>query len=175
MSIGVIAFHGDMLPFMDGAKRLREDMGNPSYVDYYFRGHNVLKAYIAPLRFDKVYLVGYSRGGQLISTLANAMPYHIIGACVYEAPVRERPRGNFPVLQLWNEGSNRRHWNAAEQSRTAWGAREDYQEVVLPNDIGHMKGWLRHGFDTRANSLIRSHIAHCKIKQQKKELQANGV
>ena len=175
MSIGVIAFHGDMLPFMNGARRLKEDMGDPDYVSHYFQGHNVLKALGTCVKFDRVYLIGYSRGGQLISTLANAMPYYIAGACVYEAPLRERPRGDFPVLQLWNEGSNRRNWRAAEQSRTAWGAREDYQEVVLPNDIGHITGFLRHGFDTRANSLIRSHIAHCKIKQQKKELQANGV
>lgn len=169
----VIAFHGDMLPFMNGAQRLRDDMGNPSYVDIYFRGHDIAEAVRMVMDCEQVYLIGYSRGGQVVAELASLLHSRIAGACVYEAPVKEHPKGDFPVLQIWNQGSIRRHTRAAELSRTAWqaGRTETYVEAVLPNQIRHTKFFLRHGFDPAANVLIENHIDF--ITQQKEPHEQN--
>lgn len=166
MNVGVIAFHGQTLKLVNGAKRLREDMGDPAWVDHFFRGHNLLKAIMKCREYDNVYLIGYSKGGELIATLTHHIT-NIIGACIYEAKVNQPPlikngHGDFPVLQYWNSQSGRAHWTAGRRSTELWSrGRTLHRQRTLFNDHGHTKPVLRHNFDELAVSGVYRHLGLC--------------
>ena len=167
MSVGVVAFHGQTFGVVNGAKRLRDDMGNPAWVDHFFKGHNVLDAIMKCREFDSVYLIGYSKGGQLIAALTHHVT-NIVGACIYEAKVKQHPlikngHGDFPVIQFWNSRSGRAHWKAGKESTDAWiRGRTYYRQRMIFNDFGHTRPILRHNFDERVVASTYDHISECQ-------------
>ena len=177
-----IAFHGDFAR----PEHLQEDAGDPPWVDLYetyddTNGYrNIATAGLVKRlkRFEKVILVGYSRGGDLIAWLSHQLQ-NIVAAVLYESPVLSaRPTGRFPVMMCWNEESIRKpkwwqllknkRYEIAQNSINLWGHNRNSAE--LHGRGGHIKRVDRpplnrgHGWDVGLNQRIGNWIREQRLR-----------
>lgn len=98
----LIALHGD---FADGSILERDMTHLSAFVDEFpnwqDEGHD---KWISKYKAYNICLLGYSRGGSEIVSLANELT-NIKGAIVYEGPnfTSTYPRGRFPIRLGWNK------------------------------------------------------------------------
>lgn len=168
--VSAVAFHGDFAK----AHHLQHDMGDPPWVDRYVqhqgRGRRDLPDGVIMNSIPaagRLVLLGFSDGGDTVARLSQYLYHRILCAIVYESPVKSirRPAGNFPVLMLWNEGSNRRYSEAASIARARWTANPDRVVAEEMGEGGHTKfvrrpstWWRGHGWDVGLNPLIVSWV-----------------
>jgi hypothetical protein len=170
----IVAFHGDTAT----GKMLREDMGNPMWVDEYWDGPRthagVLRAADYLSCFDCVALVAYSSGGSFAAKLSCQLT-NIACAVLCESPIRGPtiPCGNFDVLSLWNGEHGRYDSDEARNTIADW-RRNHVVQVEFTNIVGHMRRewwrWprrtLRHNWDRSMNLFIYDWILkHGKLFQ----------
>lgn len=156
-----IAFHGrGGTPAM-----LRRDMGAPYWVDHYHRGLNLQQAAKLCAGHGRVFLVGYSAGGELVAKLTHCLA-NICGAVVYEAPLREPlvPSGTFPVCMVWNS-RGRLGWPAGQRAAQLW---DDPARVFVPmqGTGGHVRlSWrppfISHAWDQKLNAELAKFYDYC--------------
>lgn len=156
----VIAFHGHP----GSADLLRRDMGDPEWVDVFFEGHDLDEAVELVNSEDKVILVGYSFGGDLIACMT-CHCRNIVGAVLYESPLLKPviPKGNFPVCMIWNR-FGRQSWPASVRSSQAW-CKQGRPFVDLEGRGGHVRftwrwPFLGHAWDQRLNSEIERFVQY---------------
>lgn len=155
---------------------LREDMEAPATwgeITYWpadgwktlDKTYQELLDFLKPL--PEVTLIGYSRGGYIISRLSNEL-INIKAAVLYESPVYNGvggnsctiPGGNFPVLLIWNsfgalDSLFRSKRKEAIYSLKYWSINRKAR--ILIGDGGHVKreDWeFRHNWDTDLNDQI---------------------
>lgn len=169
----VIAFHGSILPFMNGAKMLRRDMGDPEFVDHYFQGNDVEKAIRFCSQFERVFLIGYSKGGSTIGTLTHYLcKTRIAGAVLYESPLLEvssiptsLPSDDFPVWSLWNASSSRKDSREGRDTVYQWERnRSKFTYIPGLHGKGHLQ-WFppAHSWDKGINKHIQDWINSTSI------------
>lgn len=143
-------------------------MGNPSWADIYFQGHDMESAKSICSAFGSVVLVGYSFGGSLIGHLSHVLT-NITAAILYESPLLEieKPAGTFPVLWIQND-----YWTFQFRQRefdetlAAWKQSHHVAEMTGRGRHARLAwGWppVGHAWDQRLNKAIGAWI---KIQSQ---------
>lgn len=118
----------------------------------------MLAAIVNAMKFPPV-LVGYSRGGQMISDVLYTQDVSIAGAVVYEAPTRVTSvPPSVPVLLIWNH-RGRKNTAAGRNTQRVWGQVESVTELEgRGRHIGFTwrPPFLRHAWDQTLNPVIEA-------------------
>lgn len=176
----VFAIHGDF-----GANRLRRDMGDPDFVDYYLNwsrkdkrsNFNELKNIISSPKFETPFVfIGYSYGGEVINQLMNRyfIRKNTVGIIQYESPLFSVPptklMKHIGVMQIWNNYTPRSRVRARNKqvSKYFWLNRSGLSVFKITGYTkGHVKFYktppfIGHGWDTSINPIIKTWLkTHC--------------
>ena len=167
----VIAFHGQ------GARgsRLKEDMGCPSWVDWYpdwqrdYRGAKHFSSVCIDRGLRNLVLIGYSLGGDFIARLTWEQVSDFVSCIiVYESPLKhvEHPRPiGCPVMVIWNNYKPRTSRRRQEKADViaSWNMRFLNTENIIASLGSHMvksrrRPFLRHAWDRSLNPRIEEWV-----------------
>lgn len=167
----VVAFHGSPgTPSMFCA-----DMGDfARQVDEFPKWQGVTQAFDHLLRKHQVILIGFSKGGERATQLANLLP-NVVGVVLYESPLPrvtmscdpEQPvTATCPALLLWNR-NGRQNWDRCYELSKAWANRAEGDTTTLYGQGRHTRWewkWppLRHNWDQQLNFKIGVFLEYCK-------------
>jgi len=157
-----IAYHGD------GAtpQKLAKDIGPDIKINHYWPNLNKQQALnwliehptLAPFN-----LIGYSRGGYIITHITQTHHHLINAAILYEIPVLEynQAPGTYPVLMIWNKSKNQNkdRKNTPEGQKTIKVWSQTHPITNLEGKGGHTRYqyWppsIRHNWDQTLNQQI---------------------
>lgn len=174
----VIAFIGDSFGGRVKPEHLRQDMGDPAWLDLcmaYDRhpGHRYSfsrQDWQVLITATALILLGFSRGGDVVRFLSRYMHDKIRLGIPYEAPCFGPPGGSFKVLLGTNRHSLRTHkpnGRLRPKARNMFAAWDDGRLVVPITGVGrHIKrvdrpetANLGHGWDVALNPRFATEIA----------------
>ena len=178
--VTVVAFHGSTFFWTNGANRMRRDMGDPNYVSHYYREHNIPDFLAEFATEERLFLIGYSKGGDFIARLTHYLD-NIVGVVLYESPVlhdggvcMDYTTDDFPVWMFWNESSRQAKTQAAGHSISEWSkSRTRFTLEMKMQGRGHVD-WFSfppgHAWDRRVTALIPSMIESLDLSERVTEL-----
>lgn len=156
-----VAFHGWVPWPLQGHQMLRRDINyNFTPTTYYPKGHDLETiADIIEHINDNLFLIGYSKGGDLIAQLTHTpiLP-RIKAAVLYEAPLFDDriPLGDFPVISIWNDRGYRLYRRGEQEAHdTYWKWSENHPVHGLWGQGKHFTLFPpAHGWDQSLNPKI---------------------
>lgn len=152
-----IAYHGD------GAtpNRLAKDIGPNIKIDHYWHNldkEDALNWIIDHANQGPFNLIGYSRGGYIITHITQYHPELINSAILYETPTLEYTQapGTYPILLIWNTKGRQ---NTREGIKTEEIWRKTHPTTTLTGKRHHIRinptpPFLRHNWDQSLNPHI---------------------
>jgi pimeloyl-ACP methyl ester carboxylesterase len=151
----VIAFHGQG----GSGQWLREDCCEFYLIDYYFDGFNVAEAIRFCDQFDRLILVGYSRGGQLAAKVAIVLKDKMAGIMLYESkPLKGfgKVTGDYPALIVWND-QGRGDSAAGRRTDSQWSTHPFQRRIASGKHLKRVPGRrpaVGHGWDCASNEMF---------------------
>ena len=153
----IVALPGDHTPWQDAARRLQVDIGDPAWVDYYWRTLSGIGT------LERVIVYCYSAGA--VELAESSDDPRIVGAIIYEGEPPVEVFGDFPILLISNvdglqNGPRRARYLDGVQ---LWAAKHPIES--LTGNGRHVKrvwDWRRswrpwrlgHGHDVALNGAI---------------------
>lgn len=157
MNLYTIAYHGDG----GTPKKLAKDIGPDIHIDHYW--HNLDKEQaldwiINHANLGPFNLIGYSKGGYIITHITQYHPELINSAILYESPTLEYTKapGTYPILMIWNN-KGRRNTKEGIKSQAIWS--KTHPTTELTGQGFHIKinprpPFLTHNWDKTLNPEI---------------------